>query len=139
MSRREAYASEYLKRAGYTTYCPRLREHRTVRGRRIEVRPPLFPAYVFVLITDGQWYSAQWCVWVISVIRDGANPAKVPDRIIDSIQERERNGLIELPKQPRLRRGDRVRITEDRVAVLLKLLGALQRTELPANAVEAVS
>ena len=70
------------------------------------------------------------------------------------IRARERDGLIELPKPPGLRRGDRVRITSgpfadhlalyqgqashDRVAVLLQLLGGRQRTELPASAVEPV-
>ena len=81
-------------------------------------------------------------------------PARVPDDIIDEIRSRERGGLIELPKPRGLRRGDKVRIisgpfedhlalydgmaSHERVAVLLRVLGAQQRTELPASAVEAV-
>ena len=37
-------------------------------------------------------------------------PARVPDRIITEIRGRERDGLIELPKPPGLRRGDKVQI-----------------------------
>jgi hypothetical protein len=65
---------------------------------------------------------------------------------------RERNGLVELPKPPRLMRGDRVQIVQgpfrehlalyvgqtspERVAVLLQFLGGQHRTELPASAIE---
>jgi transcriptional antiterminator RfaH len=153
MSRREASATHFLGLAGFEVYLPRLREHRTVRGRKVAKEPPLFPGYAFVLIV-AQWYSARWCPGVVTLIMDGVGPARVPDRVIAEIRSRERGGLIELPKPPRLRRGDRVRITSgaftdhlaiyqgqaahERVAVLLQLLGGRQRTELPATAVEAV-
>ena len=82
-------------------------------------------------------------------------PARVPDRIIEGLQKRERNGVIELPEPPpRLRPGGRVRVTggafrghlglcagmaaHDRVVVLLALLGSRQRVEMPAGDVEAV-
>jgi transcriptional antiterminator RfaH len=153
MSRREAYATHCLGVEGFETYLSRLRENRTVRGRKVEVRPPLFPGYIFIAIVL-QWHAARWAPGVAHIIMDGMTPARVPERIITELHSRERGGLIELPKPPRLRRGDAVRITsgpferhlalyqgqtsEDRVAVLLKLLGALQRAELPASAVEAV-
>ena len=153
MSRREASATHFLGLAGFEVYLPRLRENRTIRGRRVATQPPLFPGYCFILIV-AQWYSARWCPGVLTLIMDGVGPARVPDHIITEIRSRERNGLIELPKPPGLARGDRVRITSgafadhlaiyqgqtahDRVAVLLQLLGGRQRTELPASAVEPV-
>jgi transcriptional antiterminator RfaH len=109
MARREALALHCLNLAGYVTYCPRLRAQRVSHGRRVEVRPPLFPGYAFVLIV-AQWYSARWCPGVLTLIMDGVGPARVPDGVIDEIRSRERNRLIELPKPPTLRRGDRVRI-----------------------------
>ena len=41
--RREALAAHCLTLAGFTVYTPRLREQRVLRGRRVEVNPPLFP------------------------------------------------------------------------------------------------
>jgi hypothetical protein len=68
------------------------------------------------------------------------------------LRGRERGGLIELPRPPGLKRGDRVRITRglftgqvalfdgmrghERVAVLLALLG---RVELPKGDIVAAS
>jgi transcription antitermination factor NusG len=83
-------------------------------------------------------------------VLDGVQPAKVPDKVIADLKRRERNGLVELPLPPGLRRGDQVRITRgvfagqlalfdgmrphERVAVLLQLLG---RVELPKGDIEA--
>jgi transcription antitermination factor NusG len=82
-------------------------------------------------------------------------PAKVPDHIIAELRGRERNGCIELPKSPRFRVGDPVRIDrgpfkdrlalyagqsgQERVLVLLELLGAKRQLELAADAVEPAS
>jgi transcriptional antiterminator RfaH len=139
--------------ATHEVYLPRLREHRRIGGRSVEVRPPLFPGYIFVLIVL-QWSAARYSPGIATLVMNGGGPARVPDHIIDEIRSRERGGLIELPKPPGLRRGDKVRIisgpfedhlalydgmaAHDRVAVLLRVLGAQQRTELPASAVEAV-
>jgi transcriptional antiterminator RfaH len=153
MTRREAFATHFLDLAGFDVYLPRLRERRIVRGRRVEVSPPLFPGYCFVLIVL-QWHAARWCPGVFNLIMDGTGPAKVPDPVIAEIRSRERDGLIELPKPPTLKPGDRVRITagafgghlalyegqtaHERVAVLLQFLGGQQRTELAASAIEPV-
>jgi transcriptional antiterminator RfaH len=153
MSRREAYATYCLGLAGFETYLPRLREVRTIRGRKVEVRPPLFPGYVFIAIIL-QWHAARWAPGVASIIMDGAAPARVPDKIIAEIRDRECDGLIELPKPPSLQRGDQVRVTQgpftdhlalyqgqaphQRVEILLVLLGGRQRAVLPAAAVSPV-
>jgi|SRR5262245_14359157 len=149
--RREALAAHFLALAGFEVYLPRLRERRVVRGRRIEVSPPLFPGYAFVAIAL-QWHGARWCAGVRDLIMDGVAPARVPNAVIREIKQRECGGLIELPS--RLRRGDRVRLLRgpfaghiglyagmkphERIAVLLQLLGTERRIELAADAVEAV-
>jgi transcriptional antiterminator RfaH len=85
---------------------------------------------------------------------DGDRPAKVADAVIAEIRSRERGGLIELPKPPPLRRGDRVRILHgpfsghlaifadmrprQRVEVLLRLLGGEQRVTMAKLDVEAL-
>jgi transcriptional antiterminator RfaH len=151
MARREAFASHCLGLAGFDVYLPRLRERRVVRGRRIEVHPPLFPGYAFVAIVL-QWHGARWCPGVLNLIMDGPRPARVPDAVIAELRARERAGLIELPPPRSLKRGDAVRVVHgplrglrglydgmkprDRVAVLLQILGDQQRVELPADAIE---
>ena len=66
-------------------------------GRKIEVRPPLFPGYCFLTV-EAQWYAARWSIGVIGLIMDGIKSARVADQIIDDLRKRERNGLIELPR-----------------------------------------
>jgi len=60
LAQREHLALRFLALNGYTTYFPQLRERRVSRGRKIEVRPPLFPGYCFVAI-ELQWHTARWC------------------------------------------------------------------------------
>ena len=146
---REQLALHCLGLAGYETYFPGLRE---THGRKIEVRPPLFPGYCFLTV-EAQWYAARWSIGVIGLIMDGVRPARVADQIIDDLRKRERNGLIELPQRSELKPGDRVRVLHgplagqlglyagqrphERVLVLLALLGGQQRVELAKDAIEA--
>ena len=55
---RERLAVHCLELNGYEVYLPRLRERRMSHGRRIEVRPPLFPGYAFIAI-ELQWHTAR--------------------------------------------------------------------------------
>jgi transcriptional antiterminator RfaH len=153
VGQREALALHCLGLAGFETYAPRLREHRSVRGRKIVRKPLLFPGYCFVWI-ELQWHAARWSPGVVSLIMGGDGPARVPDHVIAEIRSRERDGLIELPKPPALKPGDRVRITagafgghlalyqgqtaHERVAVPLRMLGGQHRAVLPANAIEPI-
>ena len=153
LARREHLALRFLAQSGYETYFPQLREHRVSFGRKIEVRPGLFPGYAFVLI-QLQWHTARWAPGTLGLIMDGIQPAKVPDPVIEEIRSRERDGLIDLPKPPPLRRGARVRILRgpftshlaifadmrprQRVEILLQLLGGEQRVTLAKKDIEVV-
>jgi hypothetical protein len=58
---RDGLALHCLRQAGFETYAPRLREHRTAQGRKVTRTPLLFPGYLFVLI-ELQWHTARaWC------------------------------------------------------------------------------
>lgn len=149
---REQLALHCLALAGYTTYFPRLRERRVSHGRKIEVRPPLFPGYCFVSIAL-QWHPARWTIGVQGLIMDGTGPARVADNIIAEIRSREVAGLVELPKRG-LVPGDRVQVirgplcgldglyagqrARERVLVLLAVLGGQRRVILPKDDVQAV-
>ena len=106
-------------------------------------KPPLFPGYAFVWI-ELQWHAARWCPGVVRLAQDGAQPAKVPETVIEDLKRRERNGAIELPPPPGLRRGDQVRIVRGIVAGQLALfdgmrgLQLLGRVELPKSDIAGV-
>jgi transcription antitermination factor NusG len=95
---RTALALRMLPQEGFTVYAPKLRERRTIRGRREDSEVALFPGYAFVAIAL-QWHAARWCPGVIRLVMDGLQPAKVRDAVIEEIRARERNGAIELPKR----------------------------------------
>jgi len=151
---RDTLALHFLCQAGFETYAPRLRERRTVKGRKVVRTPLLFPGYCFVAIVL-QWHAARWVPGVVRLVMDGTGPAHVPDAVIDEIRKREVRGLVELPKLPPAQFGDAVRILRgpfqghlaiyagmkprQRVEVLLSLLGSQQRVMLAADAVEAFS
>jgi transcriptional antiterminator RfaH len=145
---RERLALHCLGLAGYTTYAPRI-----ATGCRSMPLAPLFPGYLFVEIVSG-WWQARWSAGVIRLVTSGGTePAHVPDRVIDDLRRRERNGLVVLPSARRLQRGDQVRMTRgpmfghlglyegqkgpERVMVLLALLGSAVRVEMPKSAIEA--
>ena len=153
MSRREAYATHCLGVEGFETYLPRLREQRVIRGRRVEVRPPLFPGYIFIAIVL-QWHAARWAPGVAHIIMDGMTPAKVPDRVIAEIAHASVAGWSSCPS----RGGSGPGTNQDHAGTVpgppgalrrpgaprpargfLRFLGAQQRTELPASAIEVAS
>jgi transcriptional antiterminator RfaH len=149
---RERLALHCLGLAGYVTYLPRLREIRRSRGRKIEVRPALFPGYLFLEITNG-WWDARWSPGIAALLMSGDAPAVVPMHVILEIKSREVSGLVELPKSG-LKPGARVRILQgplqghlgiyagmkprERVEVLLRLLGSEQRVIMAKQNVEVV-
>lgn len=150
---RTAVALHFLKLGGFETYCPRIREQRRSRGRKIVVTPPLFPGYLFLWVVRG-WWDARWSPGVIRLVMDGSVPAHVPDAVISEIRSRERGGFVELPRPRGLVSGTRVRVVSgplseqigmlavlrphERVLVLLQLLGGERPVELGRNAIEAV-
>jgi transcriptional antiterminator RfaH len=150
---RTALALNLLTQEGFTVYAPKIREQRLIRGRRTKVISALFPGYAFVRIAL-QWHAACWCPGVVRLVVDGLRPAKVPEKVIKDIRDRERGGIIELPwRGPK--RGDRVRILSgpfrghlatyadmaghERVAVLLKIFGGQQRVTLAERDVEVIA
>ena len=74
---RERLALYTLALAGYTTYLPRLRQHRVAQGRRIETTPALFPGYAFVLI-ELQWHAARWAPGTLGLVMNNGLPVRVP-------------------------------------------------------------
>lgn len=152
----ERKALEHLHRQGFIAYLPqylKMRRH----ARKVEkVASPLFPRYLFVSIDTARerWRAILSTIGIVDLIRQGGDPLPVPEGVIDGIRAREDTaGLIEMRVEAPFARGESVQITQgpmtshvgwyegltdqERVIVLLDLLGRKLRVELPQAAVTA--
>lgn len=146
----------HLENQGYTAYLPqRLKERR--HARRIDtVKIPLFPRYLFVeldLATDG-WHAINGTYGVGYLITMGARASAVPPGIVEAIRARENaEGLVEIAEACPYAAGDVIEITHgafadqtgifkcgddnQRVTLLLSMLGREMEVRLPGNTVRA--
>jgi len=153
--KRERLALHCLTKVnGFEVYSPRIRIKAARLRRGDNLTRPLFPGYAFVLIVL-QWHAARWSPGVVRIVLDGSVPAKVPDRIIAELRERECEGIVQLPEAPRMQPGGRVRVCggpfaghlglyagmkpRERVDILLQLLGSTCRVTLAASDVARVT
>lgn len=152
---REARALVHLLRQGYETYLPRYLRLRRHAGRVERVAAALFPRYIFINmdIAETRWRSINATVGVLGLVMAGDAPAPVPDPVIAAIRKRETAGYIRIDLGSSLRPGQRVLLNtpsllnyeaifecatdNDRVLVLLQLLGREVRAEVPSYAVAA--
>jgi len=151
----ELRALENLQRQGYQAYLPRYRTQVSHARRLQTVLRPLFPRYLFAGIDRAamRWRPVLSTIGVSDVIRAGDEPAPLPEGLVESLREQEAAGAFDaLVRKRSLRLGDLVRVTagvfedmigrlvelrdQDRVVVLLELLGRTVRTELETAAVE---
>jgi transcriptional antiterminator RfaH len=152
----ETRALENLLRQGYDAYLPRCRiwvSH--ARRRQLSLRP-LFPRYLFTAADEPAipWRPILSTFGVSDVVRAGDRPAPVPGEIVEAIRSREHEGAYDaLEARQRLRPGEPVRVIagafgdmigrlaelhdNDRVVVLLELLGRTVRAQLAENMIEA--
>ncbi len=151
----EEMVAGLLVRRGVEVFLPRVRR---LHRRRGEVLVPFFPCYLFVRL-DWEEAGAQTVRWTPGLRRlisfDGERPAPLSDETVEEIRRRldalnAAGGLV-----PRYVPGQWVRIVEgplkgvegifqaytaeDRVRVLLELLGRENGVELPLQAIEAVA
>ena len=151
----EAKALENLLRQGYAAYLPRYRTEIRHARRRETVLRPVFPRYLFAGLdrTAARWRPILSTVGVSDLVRAGSEPMPVSAEIVAALREQERAGVFDcLARRRSLRLGELVRITtgafedmigrlvelrdEDRVVVLLEMLGRSVRTQLEIVAVE---
>jgi len=150
--RAEAKALWHLERQGFAAYLPQYRRRRRHARRTDWVRAPLFPRYLFVEIDVARaaWRAIRSTVGVARLVCNGEIPAPVPAGVVEDIRGREgADGLVAMP--PSFRRGEKVRIVggafadqvglfecatdEERVILLLDLLGRRMRIAVPIDAV----
>jgi transcriptional antiterminator RfaH len=152
----EVKALDNLLRQGYAAYLPRYRTQISHARRRHSVLRPLFPRYLFAGIDRAamRWRPILSTAGVSDLVRAGEEPTAVAPAIVDALREHERAGAFDRLAQRRpLRLGELVRISagafedmigrlvelheQDRVVVLIELLGRTVRTQLHAALVES--
>jgi transcriptional antiterminator RfaH len=151
----ETKALAHILRQGYSAYLPRYRTRVSHARRRQTVTRPLFPRYLFAGIdrVSMRWRPILSTFGVSDIVRAGDEPAPVPSEIVAAIREREiAGGFDRIDPRQSLRLGELVRVTagaledmvgrlaefrdQDRVVVLLELLGRAVRAQLRIEAVE---
>ncbi len=148
--RQEIEAQRQLERQGYTTYLPILCQH---SGRRHEIHSPLFPRYLFIHLTAGvdDWGPIRSTRGVSGLVQFGTETASVPDELIAEIRGRAAEDGFHHEEKMEFKRGDSVRISEgpfsgyealfqasrgeDRVLVLLDVIGQTTKVEVPAESI----
>ena len=95
--RQELRALENLERQRGECYCPQIQVEKLSRGKRIKVKEPLFPGYLFVNAQpeeNGLTYtSIRSSRGVSKIVGFGVEPIKIPENLIQEIKLREQVGL----------------------------------------------
>lgn len=150
----EQKAAANLRRQDFGVYLPRHMKRRRHARRTDWVPSPLFPRYLFVEmdIEKARWRAIQSTFGVSYLVCLGGGPVAVPPTIIDDIRTYENEqGVIVFKPGDRFKKGDRVQMQdgpfddciglfesvtdEERVIVLLELLGRQVKVNVPAEAV----
>jgi transcriptional antiterminator RfaH len=150
----EATALQNLLRQGYRAYLPRYRTEIRHARRRQTVLRPLFPRYLFAGIDRGSmpWRPILSTFGVAGMVRAGDEPKPVARQVIEALREREAAGAFDRLGRSELRLGELVRVSagafrdmigrlaelrdQDRVVVLLEILGRTVPAQIELEAVE---
>ena len=154
--REEAKALLNLKRQSFNAYLPQYQKTRRHARRTDSVLAPLFPNYLFVEfdmdITN--WSAINSTIGVSSLIKFGGLPTPIPTELICEIQNREDpQGIVSLNRNLKLKEGDEVNVVDgafsehsgifecqnddERIVILLNLMGRNVRVRLPSSAINA--
>lgn len=150
--KQDEVAQVNLAAQDYSVYRPVCRVTKKRRNQPLEVIESLFPGYVFVQLDDrGQdWSPIRSTRGVLKMVRFGLEPATIAPEIIDALQQQEQQRL-HAPLEPAFKKGDSLRVeqgplyglegvfeeydSDQRIIVLMNLLGQRQKIHLPADQV----
>lgn len=146
----------HLNRQGFNVYLPRYLKRRRHARKTDWIPAPLFPRYLFLRMDAEQsrWTKIRSTIGVSHLICHGNIPAPIPEEIIEDIKRRESDtGIIDIRREAQFRKGDVIQITtgplservglfecetdEDRVVILLNLLGREVKVKVPIETVTA--
>jgi len=153
-------AEAHLLNQDYELFRPMIKQFRVKAGKQVAVIEPLFPRYLFIRLDDvlGNWSQIRSTRGVSKLVRFIELPAIVPDTLISSLQGQcfEGNIIDTTEERPFVyNKGDEIEITqgsfrgitaiikeqvaEDRVLLLLTLLGKEQELEISLNQVKSIT
>lgn len=150
--RQEKCALENLQRQGFQCYLPTFLSEKLHQGSLKVFDEPLFPRYLFIRLSQGDsapsWAPIRSTKGVSRLVTFGAEPAKVPDSMVEALRAKE----VSLKAEPArlFRPGECLRVIEgpfagiegiyqmadgeNRVIVLIELLSKQVRARVvPAN------
>ena len=108
----EKLAEMNIQRLGVETLCPRIKQNKMIRRKRLMVEGPLFPGYLFARFDLEPLYRAVNYAWgVRKIVSFGNTPISVDDEMIDSIKSRLQEGFITV-QAPRFTPGQVVQIQQ---------------------------
>ena len=137
-----------------------IRQYKVKGGKQVPVIEPLFPRYLFIRLDDvlSNWSTIRSTRGVAKMVRFTELPAKVPDTLISALKSQcvEDNIIDTTEDKPFVyEKGDEIEITEgsfrgiraiikeqvaeDRVLLLLTLLGKEQELEISLNQVKSTT
>lgn len=141
---KERLVAEMLLRAGIESYNPRLKVKKYVRRGYRDSVESLFPCYIFARFGPARHlWMVNYTRGVKNVVGGPGGPQQVPDEMINSIRDMEKDGLISV-RDADIKEGDAVRIVdgpmaglkavfrqpmkgEERAMLLVEALGCLAR------------
>ncbi|MFU8785518.1 transcription/translation regulatory transformer protein RfaH [Aliidiomarina sp.] len=150
-------AEWHLQNQRFTTFCPRWKVQKRVRGKRQSVLEPLFPNYLFISadLAQDNYTALRSTRGVNGFVRFGGYPAIVPAAVIDDLRARtseegadsEAKGLYQTGTPVEILSGPFAGLKgiydiadgESRCFVLLDMLGKSQRLELDEDDITAAS
>ena len=152
----EEKAAYHLRRQNFHVYLPYNRKRRRHARRTDWVNKALFPTYLFIEMDPEmtQWRCINSTVGIRRLVSQGERPAPVPCGVVeDIIAHEDDTGLVRMDRMIPFREGEAVQIAtgafsdriglfedlsdDDRVTVLLDLLGRQVRVRVPLANVEA--
>jgi transcriptional antiterminator RfaH len=147
-------AIDHLRRQDFRTFAPEIENTTTRAGSLRQTRKPLFPGYLFVSFDPANqgWVAINSTRGVSRLILDRPfSPSPLPQQVIAGIMARcDTSGLLLPPAS--LEVGDKIRVLagpfadlvttiemlpdQERIGVLIDLMGQKIRTSLPRHQVE---
>ncbi|MGH8579304.1 MAG: transcription/translation regulatory transformer protein RfaH [Gammaproteobacteria bacterium] len=154
--RQERIAQDNLRRQGYETYLPLIRQRRRQRGEFRLLVEPMFPRYLFIQLDDvvDNWNPIRSTIGVARLVRFGDIPAKVPAILIEALQGHEDENGVQRITEKELRKGEPVLIVDgamagyqaifdaksgsERVVLLLEIAGRSVPISLKAGDIQPI-